>query len=370
MRRHLPILLLLVTLLTPPAWGQGSVETLPPPGPVSSGETSPGAAAAEAAADQAAEAGVPPPPAPPCGTQPITIARMAWPSAALLAEIHARLLTEQFGCVVTLQSGDLAATASAMGATGQPAVAPEMWVTRVADIWNAAMQGQKVRQAGVSYDEAEFEGWFVPDYVAERWGDIGSIEGIKAHVGEFAATGNRPRFISCPPDWACALINRNMLRAYGLEASFDIVEPGNRFEMDTLIAEAVGRREPFLFYYWQPNAVLAQFTFLPVALNAYDKDAFACMGRSACAATAASGFAPDPVVVAVAEWVYLDAPQVAAYFARARMPFAEMNRMLLQLGEPGATVETVAQLFIAERGEIWRPWAGLPAVPAEVPAVQ
>ena len=191
MRRHLPILLLLVTLLTPPAWGQGSVETLPPPGPVSSGETSPGASAAEAAADLAAEAGVPPPPAPPCGTQPITIARMAWPSAALLAEIHARLLAGQFGCMVTLQSGDLAATASAMGATGQPAVAPEMWVTRVADIWNSAMQGQKVRQAGVSYDEAQFEGWFVPDYLLERWGDIGSIAGVQAHIGEFAAAGER-----------------------------------------------------------------------------------------------------------------------------------------------------------------------------------
>ena len=49
------------------------------------------------------------------------------------------------------------------------------------------------------------------------------------------------------------------------------------------------------------------------------------------AATAASGFAPDPVVVAVAEWVYLDAPQVAAYFARARMPFAEMNTLLQNL---------------------------------------
>ena len=366
MRSHLPVFLLLMALLAPPAWAQGSVETLPPPGPVSSGETSPSAEAAAAVGDQAAEAGLPPPPAPPCGTQPITIARMAWPSAALLAEIHARVIAEQFGCTVTLQSGDLAATASAMGATGQPAVAPEMWVTRVADIWNAAMQGQKVRQAGISYDETQFEGWFVPDYVAERWADIGSIEGIAAHVGEFSAAGERPRFISCPLDWACALINRNMLRAYGLEGRFDVVEPGNRFEMDTLIAEAVGRREPFLFYYWQPNAVLAQFSFLPVTLNAYDKDVFACMGRSACAATTASGFAPDPVVVAVAEWVYLEAPQVAAYFARARMPFAEMNRMLQQLGEPGATVETVAQLFVAERGEIWRPWAGLPATAAPI----
>ena len=59
------------------------------------------------------------------------------------------------------------------------------------------------------------------------------------------------------------------------------------------------------------------------------------MGRTTCAAPVPTGFAPDPVVVALAEWVYLDAPQVAAYFGRARMPFAEMNKMLQQLGEAG-----------------------------------
>lgn len=367
MRSLLPILIFVALLGAPALRAQESVETLPPPGAVSSGESSPAAEQAGQAGEDAAAAGLPPPPVPPCGTQPITVARMAWPSAALLAEVHARLLAAHFGCSVTLQAGDLAATASAMGATGQPAVAPEMWVTRVAEIWNAAMQGQKVRQAGVSYGETQFEGWFVPDYVVARWGDIGTIEGLRAHVAEFVAAGERPHFISCPPDWACALINRNMLRAYGLEASFEIVEPGNRFEMDTVIAEAVGRQEAFVFYYWQPNAILAQFAFQPVTLSAYDQEAFACMGRSACAPTVASGFAPDPVVVALAEWVYLEAPQVAAYFGRSRMPFAEMNAMLQQLGDPGATVELVADRFIAERGEVWRPWVGLPveAVPPE-----
>ena len=89
------------------------------------------------------------------------------------------------------------------------------------------------------------------------------------------------------------------------------------------------------------------------------------MGRASCGVTTLTGFAPDPVVVALAEWVYLDAPQVAAYFGRAHMPFAEMNRMLQQLGEAGATVETVADRFVAERGEIWRPWVGLPAIAAQ-----
>jgi glycine betaine/proline transport system substrate-binding protein len=347
MRVLFRLLTLLVFLAGTAAMAQSSIETL---------TTTP---ATDTPAD-AASAEAPPSP---CGTQPMTIARMAWPSAALLAEVHSRLLTAYFQCNVMLQEGDLAATGSSMGATGQPAVAPELWVARIADIWNAAMQGQKVRQAGSSYADPMFEGWFVPDYTAAQWPEVTTVDGLKAHAADFgdAASGGRGKFISCPVDWACAVVNRNLLRAYGLDQSYDIVEPANRFEMDTLIAEAVGRKQPILFYYWQPNAILSQFAFKPVTLAPYNHDAFACMGKAACAGSAPTGYAPDPVVTAVAEWVYLDAPQVAAYFSRAHMPFAEMNRMLQQLGDPGATVETVADRFIAERTEIWRPWVGLPA---------
>jgi glycine betaine/proline transport system substrate-binding protein len=351
-----------------PAFAQGSIVTLEtrPAGEIPAGVDNP--------ADGITPAGPaePAPPPPPCGTQPMTIARMAWPSAAILAEVHSRLLTAYYQCNVMLNEGDLAATGSSMGATGQPAVAPEMWIARIADIWNAAMQGQKVRQAGVSYADPVFEGWFVPGYAAERWPETTTIEGLKARAADFADVPGtaKGKFISCPLDWGCALVNRNLLRAYGLDQFYDVVEPANRFEMDTLIAEAVGRKQPIVFYYWQPNAILSQFAFRPVALAAYNRDAFLCMGRATCAAPTPTGFAPDPVITAVAEWVYLNAPQVAAYFSRAHMPFAEMNLMLQQLGEPGATVETVADRFIAERGEVWRPWVGLSAEAPVAPAPQ
>lgn len=331
------------------------VELGPPEG-VSSGEAIP----AEAA---------PPAPPPPCGTQAITMARMQWPTAALLTEIHARILRAQYGCDVRLQEGDMATTGSSMGGNGQPGVAPEMWIARIPEIWNAAIKSQKVRQGGASYAEAVFEGWFVPDYAVAAWPEITTIEGLRTRAAEFAGAGSRAKFISCPPDWACSLINRNMLRANGLDTLFDVVEPANRFELDTLIAEAVGRKEPFLFYYWQPNAILAQFAFREVALGPYNKDNFLCLGRVACATPTPTGFAPDPVIIAVSEWVYMEAPQVASYFQRAKMPFAEMNAMLQQLSETGATVESVADRFIAERGAIWRPWAGLPVEPGpETPA--
>lgn len=350
--RSLLVLLALFFCPVPAGAQESSIEVLGAPGGPASGESLP----------ESAEPATPPP----CGTQQLAIARMQWPTAALLAAIHARILTEVFHCDIRILEGDLAATGSSMGATGQPAVAPEMWISRVAEIWNASINSQKVRQAGAAYVEPVFEGWFVPDFAAASWPEIVTVEGFRALAAELVP-GRKPQFISCPADWACSVINRNLLRAHGLAGLVELVEPANRFELDTLIAEAVGRREPILFYYWQPNAILAQFSFLPVDLGPYNKDAFLCLGRVSCASPTPSGFAPDPVVVALAEWVYLEAPQVASYFQRAKMPFAEMNAMLEALSEPGASVESVAERFIASRGAVWRPWAGLPAAAETVP---
>lgn len=338
--------LLMGLAAVPAAAQESSIITLGEPEGPSSGDV-------EA---QAAEA-VPPPP---CGTQPVTMARMQWPSSAILAEVHARLLTTYYDCLVRVQESDMATAASSMGANGQPAVAPEMWVARIADIWNAAIESQNVRQGGNSFTEQVFEGWFVPDYAVEALPEIVTVEGLVARAAELGRDG-RPRFITCPIDWGCNLVNRNLLRAHGLDQVFEVVEPANRFELDTLIAEAVSRQERVVFYYWRPNAILAQFAFREVELGPYNKDNFVCLGRVACASPQPTGFAPDPVIIAVAEWVYLEAPQVASYFQRARMPVEEMDAMLQQLGETGASVESVADRFVEERGEIWRPWVGLPA---------
>ena len=300
-------------------------------------------------------------PAAPCGTQPLAIARMGWTSAALLAEIHSRILSAQFGCTVRIVPGDMAATGSSMATTGQPAVAPEMWIARIADIWNPGVKGQTVRPAGQSYGSGALEGWFVPDYVVAGNPGLSSAASLKDYWKIFANGGKKGRFVSCPPDWACAVINKNMLKANGLDGLFDVVEPANRFEMDALIGEAVSRKQPILFYYWQPNAVLAQFNFKALDLGLFDKDAFACLGKVACASLKPSAFATEPVVIALAEWVFTDIPAIAAYFQRAAMPLSEMDKLLLALNDTGASVESVADDFVARREEIWRPWVGAAA---------
>jgi glycine betaine/proline transport system substrate-binding protein len=309
------------------------------------------------AQDQVAGAAAAPPP---CGTKPITIARMPWPSAEILAEIHALLLRQEFGCAVELVPGDLAVTASSMGSSGQPAVAPELWVTRAAEVWNAGVEAQMLRPAAPSYEETTFEGWFVPGFMAAAQPGLTGAAAL-ASVLPLVNAGAPVRFISCPPDWACAVINRNLVAAHGLQAMVEIVEPANRFEMDTLIAQAMSRSDPIVFYYWQPNAVLAQFEFLALDMGPYDAESAQCLARLACPAPMPSAFVPETVVNAVADWVFGEAPMVAAYFGRASLPLSEMNAMMAALSQGGTTAEAVAAGFVADRNAVWSSWTGIAA---------
>ncbi len=313
--------------------------------------------------DSAQDAAAPPAPTveaaapPPCGRRTVSIARMSWPSAAILAEIHARILASAFECDVRIVAGDLAATISSMGSTGQPQVAPEMWINRIADLWNGAMEGQQVRSAAATYSQSQFEGWYMPSTLAGSFTETPVAAELALALPQLRADG-RMRFISCPVDWACSIINRNLIAAHGLTGMVELVEPANRLEMDRLIAEGLNRREPFLFYYWQPNAILAQLDFTAIDMGAYDEAAAQCLAERICADPRPSAFPSDSVVIALAERVFTDSPLVAGYFQRASLPLDEMNRLLAQLNEQGGTVEAVADRFVAERADLWQSWVG------------
>ncbi|MCB1518194.1 MAG: hypothetical protein KDJ19_11335 [Hyphomicrobiaceae bacterium] len=294
-----------------------------------------------------------------CSGRVINIARMQWPSAAILAEIHKHVLTEYFGCSAQVVPGDLSASLSSMATTGQPAIAPEMWITRVAAIWNSMSETQQVRALAPSFSGGSPEGLFVPRHVADAYPDILSLDGLKAAVAAQAATGEKFTFVSCPQNWACSVINRNLIRALGIADGVDLAEPANRFEMDALIGQAVSSDKKIIFYYWQPNALLAQFDMPEIDLGAYDEEAAKCLASRACTAPEVSDFATDDVDIAVSEWMFDAAPQVTSYLARASIPYEIFNGLLAYQAETNAEPEAVAAYFYETEAALWHSWVGL-----------
>ena len=146
-----------------------------------------------------------------------------------------------------------------------------------------------VRSAAPSYATSQFEGWYMPATLAGNFTTTPAAIDLAAALPQLQPDAPL-RFISCPLDWACSVINRNLVAAHGLTGLVEIVEPANRLDMDRLIAEGLNRREPFLFYYWQPNAILAQLDFTAIDMGAYDEAAAQCLAERDCADPQPSAF--------------------------------------------------------------------------------
>ncbi|WP_404401610.1 glycine betaine ABC transporter substrate-binding protein [Pelagibacterium halotolerans] len=296
-------------------------------------------------------------PASACASDAFTIAQMNWPSAAILAHIHANILTEEFGCTVRLVPGDPESTLSSMSTTRQPAAAPEIWASRYPEIWNGALRAQSLRAAGDTYSGGPLEAWFVPGYVKANNPALQNAGDLIDHWRVFAQEGAQTaRFISCPSDWACALITEKMLGAFGLDDRFEIVTPEDRLALDRLLTDAVTQGEPVVSYYWQPNGLIDRLELEPLGMGGLDSAAAQCMALAGCVPFGPSSYAPDTVVIALAEWVFTDANEIAAYFGRAVMPVTEMNALLAWQAENEAGIEETAAHFIETRQDLWQQW--------------
>jgi glycine betaine/proline transport system substrate-binding protein len=293
-----------------------------------------------------------------CGNREITIADMRWPSASILAHIHSIILFEELGCAARIVSGDIASTGSSMATTQQPAIAPEMWIARIPEIWNSATSAGSVRPVANTYLGGPMEGWFVPKFVADAHPELFKAEQLFDMRDIFGGVG-RSRFVSCPADWACSVINRNLLKAFRLPVIFRTEEPADRFALDQTLADAISRREPIVLYYWQPNAAIAQFGLKPLEMGLYNPDAWPCLGTLDCPAPQQSSFPPEPVVIAVAQWLQDEAPLVVDYLQQAIMPLDEMNRLMALMSEENGSPAEIARQFYETRQDVWRPW--LPA---------
>src|SRR5690606_2656583 len=282
----------------------------------------------------------------PCATPEFTIAAMPWPSSEILAHVHALLIEDRFDCRVRVFAGDPSATLSSMGTTRQPAAAPEVWASRVPEAWNAAIQAGGVRSAGPTFSGGPLEAWFVPSYVIAASSDLTSAAALAENAAAFAEEGEAARCYSCPEDWACSILNRNLLAAYGLAAHFAVITPRDRADLDQALAAAVAENQPIVTYYWQPNALVARLDLVPLDMGGFDENAMFCAAQPDCVPFTPTAFPEETVVDALADWVFTDAPLVAAYFERARMPIEEMNQLLAWQIDNDARPEEVAAHFI------------------------
>lgn len=300
-----------------------------------------------------------------CGTdRTIDIAEMTWPSAAALAQIHAIVLEEGFGCDVEIVTGDTVPTSASMLQRGEPAVAPELWTSAIEEPWAEGIEEGRVTELGKAISDGTVEGWFIPRYVQEEYPELVSAADVVARPDLFPDPENpdQGRLYSCPPGWACELSTSALFEAYDMEEEWNLFSPGSGGALAASISRAFLREEPILFYYWGPTALLGKYDAVQLEMPEADQAVYACNTDPDCDKPAGkTAYPSSPAIVGAAAWVEEEAPQVADYFGKVGLTNDQISALLVYGDENNAGAEETARHFLATNEDVWTEW-----VPAEV----
>lgn len=303
-----------------------------------------------------------------CGK--VTIADMNWSSASLIANIDRFILEEGFGCRAELVPGDTMPTSTSMIEKNEPDIAPEMWSNAVKEILDKAVADKRLRYAGHSLSDGGEEGFWIPQYMVEKYPEMTSIDGVVKHAKLFEnpEDPSTSAFFGCPAGWNCQISSGNLFNALKLgDAGFELIDPGSGAGLAGSIAKAYERQEPWFGYYWAPTAVLGKYKMVKVDFGSgIDKDEYVnCTSQEACQNPKVTMYPPSIVQTVVTETFAVKSPEAYGYLAKRAFTNNQMNTLLAWIEENQADGDIAMEHFLTNYRDTWEKWVS-PEVASKV----
>ncbi|WP_136656438.1 ABC transporter substrate-binding protein [Nitratireductor sp. XY-223] len=294
-----------------------------------------------------------------CGK--VTVAQMNWQSAEVLANIDQIILSEGYGCDVELVAGDTMPTFASMNEKGQPDVAPELWINAFRDAVDAAVAEGRLHIAAESLADGGVEGWWIPNYIAEAYPDIKTIDDALKHPELFPdpEDSSKGGVYNCPSGWNCQISTGNLFKAYGGEkAGFSLIDSGSAAGLDGSIAKAFERNEGWLGYYWAPTAILGKYEMVRLGFGVpHDKEQWdTCTSQAECENPQKNAWPKSEVYTVVTDEFQKRGGIAYDYLATRKWGNKTVNSLLAWMVDNQATGEDGARYFLENHEDIWTTW--------------
>tara|TARA_R110002051_G_scaffold70726_7_gene127288 strand:- start:25953 stop:26921 length:969 start_codon:yes stop_codon:yes gene_type:complete len=284
-----------------------------------------------------------------CGE--VSITEMDWASASVVTSIANFLMTEGYGCDVTVVPTTTVPAITSVAETGEPDIITELWTSYTEVYEELRAEGKLVEMSKVLSDGG-VEAWWIPDYLAEEYPELTTLEGIKANPELVGG-----RFQDCPTGWGCDVTNFNNFKAAGLgEAGIERFQHGSGETLAAAIAAAYEAREPWFGYYWAPTSVLGKYPMVEVKLPPYNAEAHICNGLEDCPTPTLSSYPAANVVTAVTSSFVDREPEVAELLKNMTFTNAQMGEVLAWQEGNNASNEEAAVYFLSTYPEVWGDW--------------
>ncbi len=284
-----------------------------------------------------------------CGE--VTITEMNWASSAVITAVAKFLMEQGYGCtVVTVPSSTVPSVAS-VAETGKPDIVTELWLNSATLYTELEAEGKIVTAANVLSDGGE-EGWWVPQYLVDKYPQLATIDGVLANPELVGG-----RFHNCPVGWGCRIANDHLKIAYDLEGNgFEVFDHGSGETLATSIAAAYADEAPWFGYYWAPTSVLGKYPMVKVDMGPYIKEIHDCNQSDVCENPQRSSFPSAQVLTGLTTDFAAREPEIAALMGNLTFSNAMMGSILAWQEDNNASPEEAAVYFLTNNKDIWSAW--------------
>lgn len=284
-----------------------------------------------------------------CGE--VSITEMNWASAAVVTSVAKFLMEQGYGCDVTVVPSDTVPAATSLAENGEPDIATEMWINTAPVYQKLEEQGKVITVANVLSDGG-VENWWVPKYLAEKYPELKTIEGVLANPELVGG-----RFHNCPEGWGCRVTNDNLKVAYDLEGhGIEVFDHGSGETLSSSIASAYSKKEPWFGYYWAPTAVLGKYEMVAVDMGPYKPELHKCNATLDCATPGKSSYPAAPVVTGVTADFAKREPDVVEMLSKLSFTNKQMGAILAWKQKNNASAEEAAVHFLTSYKDVWSDW--------------
>ncbi|KAA8700875.1 ABC transporter substrate-binding protein [Pseudomonas proteolytica] len=295
---------------------------------------------------------------------PIHFADLNWESGSLITEVLRFIVEKGYDLPTDTLPGTTITLETAL-AKNDIQVIGEEWAGR-SPVWVKAESEGKVVGLGDIVKGAT-EGWWVPEYVVK--GD--PAKGIAASAPELRSVTDlvrykdvfkdpeapgKGRFLNSPIGWTSEVVNKQKLKAYGLDESYVNFRSGSGAALDAEIASSIRRGKPILFYYWSPTPLMGRYKLIQLEEPPFDAEAWKTL-------TDADNPNPKPtrslaskLSIGVSTPFQQQYPQIAQFFEKVDFPIEPLNQALAKMSEKHTPPREVAQAFLKEHPQVWKAW--------------
>ncbi len=285
----------------------------------------------------------------------ITFADVGWDSILFHNAVAGTVAETVFGYNWTEVSGSTPITHEAVK-KGEIDVHMEVWTDNLPD-YESDIENGALQELGINFDD-NAQGFYVPRYVIEgdperniepMAPDLKTVADLKDYGTLFKDPEHPSKGVIYGgiAGWEITEIMHKKYLHYGLDESYNYLEPGTDAATSAVLVSAYDKGEPVVAYYWEPTWLLGKYDFVLLEDEPYD-EALYFEGKCMCPSV--------KVTVCASNDFYESDPEFCAFLSKYRTSSALTSEALAYMEETGADYKTAAKWFLNEQRDLVETW--------------